>query len=440
MNRDVLAAIDGYQMVRPGELVLCALSGGADSAAMTDWLWRQRQRLGIRVAAAHFIHGLRPGDAGRERELVEDFCRARQIPLQVGQGDTRAYCSRHGCGEEEGARALRYAFLQQCADALGAQRIATAHHLEDNAETVLLNLCRGTGLNGLGGIPPVRGRLIRPMLFVTRDEIEKYLAQNHIRYVEDPSNGDESYARNRLRHRVTPQLRAINTQALRHIADAAASARQDAAYLDQVAQDFAEDKGRGGFMAADELAGAAPAIALRAVQLLYRQAGGATVLTAAQRRAVLALCTGGPSGRVDLPQGIVARRVYEALRFEKPAARQVPPPQQELQAGAWVRWGAYAIALDPAEEAAGRVYRFAADALAPPLTVRARREGDSILLRGHHRSIKKWMIEQKIPAHLRGVIPLVCDKKGVVLIAGGPGRDSPAQGTVRLVVRKNDRE
>lgn len=383
MNRDVLAAITGYHMVRPGELVLCALSGGADSAAMTDWLWRQRQRLGIRVAAAHFIHGLRPGDADRERELVEDFCRARQIPLQVGQGDTRAYCSRHGCGEEEGARALRYAFLQQCADALGAQRIATAHHLEDNAETVLLNLCRGTGLNGLGGIPPVRGRLIRPMLFVTRDEIEKYLAQNHIRYVEDPSNGDEGYARNRLRHRVTPQLRAINPQALRHIADAAASARQDAAYLDQVAQDFAEDKGRGGFIAADELAGAAPAIALRAVQLLYRQAGGAAVLTAAQRRAVLALCTGGPSGRV---------------------------------------------------------YRFAADALAPPLTVRARREGDSILLRGHHRNIKKWMIEQKIPAHLRGAIPLVCDKKGVVLIAGGPGRDSPAQGTVRLVVRKNDRE
>lgn len=439
MNRDVLRTIAAYQMVRPGESVLCALSGGADSMAMTDLLWRQRQRLGIHVTAAHFIHGLRPQDAYREQAAVEEFCRQRQIPLRVGQGDTPAYCARHGCGEEEGARALRYEFLQQCAVAGGAQRIATAHHLEDNAETLLLNLCRGTGLQGLGGIPPVRGNVIRPLLFVTRDQIEKYLEQNHIPYIQDPSNGSDRYARNRLRHRVAPELCEVNSRALHHLSDLTVAAREDAAYLEDAARDFVSAHSQGGAIDVAALQGAPAAIALRAVQLLYRQAGGASVLSVCQRRAVWALCGGGPSGRVDLPQGITARREYSVLCFVRREPVCVALPQAELHPGQWVRWGRFSIAWEFPGAEGDWEYAFAPAEVEAPLVVRGRLPGDVILLHGHHQSIKKWMISQKIPAHRRDGIPLVCDKKGVLLIAGGPGRDGMT-GSVRLVVRENDRE
>ena len=154
--------------------VLCALSGGRDSMALLHILSQLAEEGGFQVTAAHFNHRLR-ATADRDEAFVRDWCRGQGIPLTCGAGDVRKLARREGLSIEDAARTLRYAFLETAARDMGAARIATAHHREDNAETVLLHLLRGTGLRGLGGIPPVRGRIVRPLLETSRREIDGYV-------------------------------------------------------------------------------------------------------------------------------------------------------------------------------------------------------------------------------------------------------------------------
>lgn len=422
-----------HAMTAPGDGVLCALSGGADSIAMTQLLWESREQLGIRLAAAHFIHGLRPEDAPEELELVRQFCRQRQIPLTVGQGDTRAYCQQNRCGIEEGARQLRYEFLRQSASQLQYSWIATAHHLDDNGETVLLNLCRGTGLRGLGGIPPKRDGLIRPLLTVSRRQIEQYLAEKRIPYRNDPSNESEQFARNRLRRQVLPQLRQVNSRALEHLGQAACRARQDEQYLEQLASDFVRQNSRPGRIPAAALAQAPPSLSLRAVQLLYRQNGGVAVLSDSHRQAVLDLCQKGPSAQLALPGDIAVRRQYEWLVFgpenDKNAEKALAFPPQLLQPGKPVCQNGWQVTLYRGEAPPGQQGQLVAfDRLMPPVVLRSRQQGDCICQGGHRKNLKKWMIEQKIPAGLRDGLPLVCDQLGPVLVCGGIARDRQSRG------------
>lgn len=166
-----------FHMLPPGGLILTAVSGGADSMCLLHALLTLRDQASITVAAAHFNHQLRP-EAEAEAAFVRDWCAAQGVPLYTGQADVAKQAADRGTGIEETARALRYAFLEQTAAEIGADRIATAHQAGDNAETILLHLTRGSGLRGLGGIPPVRGRMIRPLLTVERREIEAYLSRH----------------------------------------------------------------------------------------------------------------------------------------------------------------------------------------------------------------------------------------------------------------------
>ena len=222
-------------LLPPGCRVLCAVSGGADSMALLTALRALAPDLGISVAAAHFDHRLRGAESDRDRAFVADWCARHEIPLRLGHGDVRAAAAAQGRGLEETARDLRYAFLETAAADLGCDRIATAHNADDNAETVLLHLVRGTGLDGLGGIPPRRGALIRPLLGCTRAEIEAYLAAEGVPHVEDSSNADPAYARNRIRRDVMPVLRDLNPAFAATLAAALPHLRADRAYLDDKA-------------------------------------------------------------------------------------------------------------------------------------------------------------------------------------------------------------
>lgn len=182
-------------------LILCAVSGGADSVALLHFLKDQ----GFAVAAAHFDHHLRP-TSGRDAQFVAELCRAWDVPCYMGEG----FLAGLPGNTEDNARKARYDFLERTAQAVGAARIATAHHANDNLETVLLHLTRGCGLQGLTGIQPRRGKLVRPMLHTTRSAIEAYVAEQGLSYVTDESNADDRYARNRLRHQVIPVLEGLN--------------------------------------------------------------------------------------------------------------------------------------------------------------------------------------------------------------------------------------
>lgn len=223
---------DGFRfgLIPPGSGVLCALSGGADSMYLLCRLLEGREKYGWTVQAAHLNHGLRP-TARRDEDFVRDWCGKRDVPLTVGHAAAGELARREGLSIEEAGRVLRYAFLEETARREGLGLIATGHHAGDNAETVLMNLIRGCGLNGLTGIPERRGNIVRPMLEASRPEIEGYLTAHNIPHVEDETNADPAYTRNKVRHQLLPLLEELNPRAAAHIAAAARRLGEDEALL-----------------------------------------------------------------------------------------------------------------------------------------------------------------------------------------------------------------
>ena len=198
MQNKLLKFIRELGLVSPGDRVICAVSGGADSVALLFALYLLKDKINIQLEAAHFNHHLRGEESQRDENFVRDLCTRYDIPLHVGGAQVQPGKK----GLEAAARDARYAFLQSLDG-----KIATAHTADDNAETVLLHLIRGTGLKGLGGIAPQRGKLIRPMLCVTRQEVEDFLTEWSLPHVEDSSNETDAFLRNRIRHHVMPLLR-----------------------------------------------------------------------------------------------------------------------------------------------------------------------------------------------------------------------------------------
>lgn len=428
-----VAAFAGtYGLFSPGGRLLCALSGGADSMALLTVLEELAGAVPFTLLAAHYNHGLRGEEANRDEAFVKTWCAARGIPLTVGRGDVAERARALGQGVEETARQLRYAFLEEAADALGADRIATAHNAEDNVETILLHLTRGAGLDGLLGIPPRRGRLIRPLLTQSRADIEAYLSQEGIPHVEDSSNGDLTYARNRLRRQVLPVLRSINPNLAATVAGALPSLRADRAVLEAQASKLTQRARRLGSslrLPTAPLIQAPEPIALRALKLLLAQAGQPQI-SAAHLSGALALARGeNPSAVLSLPGGLILHRIYGELVFSRedpqPAFRPtpLPPGQTILPAGTdWsLRWEE-AICPESPVSAAG-VYYLAPGL--PPVTARPRRQGDILRLPGRReKSLKKWCIDEKIPRLLRDRLPVLEDGRGLLAVGGlGPAAD-----------------
>lgn len=207
MNRlleKVSYAISEYSMASAGETLVCGLSGGADSVAMLISL----KELGFSVTAVHVNHGLRGAESDGDEEFCRKLCAEMDIPLTVFHADVTGFAKEKSLGTEEAARILRYGFFEQAAG--NSAKICTAHTLSDSAETVLFNLCRGTGVKGLCGIPPVRGNIIRPLIRCTREDVEDYLAEKGRSFVTDSTNLTDDYSRNKIRHGVIPVLREIN--------------------------------------------------------------------------------------------------------------------------------------------------------------------------------------------------------------------------------------
>ncbi|NLH01436.1 MAG: tRNA lysidine(34) synthetase TilS, partial [Clostridiales bacterium] len=234
-----------YDMLPEGSKVLCAVSGGKDSMYLLENLREMSALYGFEIFCAHFNHRIRGEESDRDQKFVEKWGSEHGIPCFIGAADVLTFAEEEKIGVEEAARILRYEFLERTADEIGADRIATAHTADDNAETILFNLARGSGLKGMCGIPPVRGRIVRPILTVTSEEILQYLEENGIPHVEDSTNSQDGYTRNRIRHRVVPELRSINQGFDENVIRCTESIREDEEFLRSLAQEFV-DKNFGG--------------------------------------------------------------------------------------------------------------------------------------------------------------------------------------------------
>ena len=217
-----------------GCTVLCAVSGGADSVCLLDLV----RRLGdVTVLCAHFDHGIRGAESARDAAFVEALCKEWGVPFFLGRGAVPAYAAENGLSVETAARELRYAFLERTAKEQGADVIATAHNLNDNAETILFRMARGTGLRGLAGIPARRGRIVRPLLQTPRRDIEEYLAAHNIPHVEDSTNAEPDAARNRVRRDVLPMLESVHPGAAAGIVRMSETLAEDEAFLASLAEE-----------------------------------------------------------------------------------------------------------------------------------------------------------------------------------------------------------
>ncbi len=244
IEQKIKGVIARYSMLPPGCAVVAGFSGGADSAALTHFLFTHREEYGIRVAAAHVNHCLRE-TADRDEEAARRFCAERGIPFFVRRADVAALARREGLCAEDCGRRVRYAFFRELAGD-GNARIATAHTASDNAETMLMNLVRGAGTHGLSGIPPVRGSIIRPLLGLTRAETEAYCAHYRLPFVQDETNFEEDYARNRVRLGAVPVLRTLNPALENAMLRAADLLREDDALLTAQAAEALARARRGG--------------------------------------------------------------------------------------------------------------------------------------------------------------------------------------------------
>ncbi len=432
---------DAFQfgLIPPGGGVLCALSGGADSMYLLCRLLEGRERYGWRVCAAHLNHGLRE-TAGRDEKFVRDWCGRRGVPLAVGLEDVAGYARREGLSVEEAGRTLRYRFLGQAALEAGCPLIATGHHAGDSAETVLMNLIRGCGLKGLAGIPERRDNIVRPMLEVSRGEIEAYLKEHGVPHVEDETNDDVNYTRNKVRHQLLPLLEELNPQAAAHIAAAARRLREDEEELSRQAAPLAAeglDIPDGVALPVRVLREAPRPLALRACAVLLERAGLGAQAVHLER--VLALALGDdPSAGADLPGGR-AYRQYELLVLA-PGADPEPPAPAQLREGEQA-WGEWRIWCTPAPCPAKAYISPWEFYLRPEAyVVRPRREGDRLTLgRRPEKTVKKLMIEGKVPARRRARVPVLALGGRAAAVGGlGPEKDclaAPGAPALHIIIK-----
>ncbi|MBQ7801324.1 MAG: tRNA lysidine(34) synthetase TilS [Oscillospiraceae bacterium] len=386
------------QLIRPGDRIVCAVSGGADSMALLFGLYLLKDEWRLDLSAAHFNHHLRGAESDRDEQFVRDFCAGYGIPLHVGS----AHVAPGPKGLEAAARDARYAYLRTLPG-----KIATAHTADDNAETVLMHLVRGTGLKGLGGIMPVNGNVIRPMLNVTRADVEDFLEEYCVSHITDSSNDTDDFLRNRLRHQVMPLLKAENPRLVENLSATALRLRLDEQALSNLAcQDDPAD--------VPALRAMAPAVRARALERFLKDSGVREPEAAHIALAETLVFSGNPSARAHFPGGITIGRRYDRLTV---LTCQAAPEELPLPLNGTVRAGDFEITCREADEVLCTTGAFT---VRPdgPIILRPRLPGDRIRLSGGTKSLKKLFIDRKIPAAERSRVPVIADDSGVIAVCG----------------------
>ena len=370
-------------LIRKGDRVVCAVSGGADSMALLWALYLLQEEWQLDLCAAHFNHHLRGEASDRDEAFVREFCEGYGIPLHVGS----AHVTAGEKGLEAAARDARYRYF-----ATLPGKIATAHTADDNAETVLMHLLRGTGLKGLGGIAPMRGNLIRPMLNVTRSDVERFLAEYSLPHREDESNHTDLFLRNRLRHHVIPLLKEENPKLAENLSAMALRLRQDEDALSRIAA--------GKPLSVTALRQEPAAIRARVLEQLLKESGVREPEAQHIALAEALVFSDNPSARGNFPGGITIGRNYDTLEAPITADRD------GLQ-----------VFCTPAEQIVNTKEVFTVNTVGN-VYIRSRRAGDCIRLDGGTRSLKKLFIDRKIPAARRDLVPVVCDDAGIIGVYG----------------------
>ena len=416
MQNKLYSFLRQQNMVQPGDTVICAVSGGADSVALLFAFYLLKDKLQITLEAAHFNHHLRGAESDGDEAFVKELCHRYDIPLHLGGAEVTAGKK----GLEAAARDKRYAFLQGLKG-----KIATAHTADDNAETVLMHLIRGTVLKGLGGITPVRGNIIRPMLKCTRQDVEAFLEEWCLQHITDSSNDTDAFLRNRIRHHVMPLLKQENPKLAENLSAMALSLREEEKVLSSLAENDT-------LPAVETLKTMAPALRNRALEAFLKRSGVKEPEQSHIRLAEKLVFSEKPSARASFPGGVTIARNYDRLTVltqgEVLQETILPCPGE-------VELPGYRVVCEPADslENTGNCFTVCPEG---QMVLRCRQSGDTIRLSGGTKQLKKLFIDRKIPAARRLQIPVLGDDCGVLGVCGiGVNLDRAARELPAVTVR-----
>ena len=411
------------------EPVLLGLSGGADSSALLVMLAEHAKQVGSRIYAAHLNHGIRGDEADRDEQFCKELCLRVGVEFISKKLDIPAIAASSGESVETAARNARYDFFYEIMKQKGIRILATAHNADDNLETILFNIARGTGLGGLCGIPESRPMgdcvVIRPILTMEKKEIISFCKSNGISFVTDSTNADNEYTRNKIRNRIIPILREINPNAVKNASRMTESLKDDSLCLQSMADWFVEELGGNYSIELEKLCGSPSSIVNRALIRLYDEITGGKALEATHINAIKELARKGvPHSSISLPNEIEARVENSKLCFTVKSKEDFSFDGFNILLGDGKteieNAGVEIFLNDP--DYSKNIYKksillsIESDTIDGALVARSRASGDRILLGGMHKSVKKLCNEKKIPLELRNRIPIICDKSGIIAI------------------------
>lgn len=437
MYNKVIETIKKFNMLNNGENVVVGLSGGADSCALTHILARLSEKMDLHITAVHINHGIRGEEAERDERSAEEFCRRLNIEFIAYHCDIPSEAAKRGIGEEEAGRLVRYEKFYETAEKKNGAKTAVAHNMNDKAETLIMNLCRGAGMKGLAGIKPVSGSIIRPLIFCTRDEIEKYCDDNNIEYCTDSTNLQNEYTRNKIRNILLPWLSEnINPAAAMNMANASELLREEEEYLESKAQEqykkLLKDSGDG-FVSlnVDGLASEHSVIrrrvlriALRSLRPDMRDFGRKHTESAED------ILMGDTGRRISLPGGITVSKGYGLINIlydrEKQGAfcYDIEPGKKYFikETESYVL-----LSLNEEKNIKNAVNictkKIDYDKIKDKIQLRTRQTGDFISIKNGRKKIKDIFIDDKIPSDKRDSYPMLVCGKSVIIVGNRLGTD-----------------
>lgn len=419
MNSKILAAIKKSELLQKGQKVTVALSGGADSVALLHCLVMLSGNLGFEVSAAHLNHGIRGEEADRDQTFCQELCQKLGVALFEKKVSVPDECEKTGESVELCARRLRYEFFES----LPTDLIATAHTSSDNAETMLFNLARGGGIKALAGIPAKRGNIIRPMLGVTRKDVEEYCRANALSFVTDSTNLSDEYTRNFIRHNITPKMKEINAAFEENAAKTAEIIRADSEYLEAVADEAWGKYVKDGRLSLKAASLHESILSRLAARFLQENTGACDNI---HIELIKNLIKNG-NGVVQLPSNLEAQAARGWLWvFKRGEGEDFEFPlnigRNETPAGVITveylsknelneRHNVHKMLLNGCIDC---------DKIVGSAVVRNRRNGDTFRPagRGVTKSLKNIFAESDIPFEKRGNIPMIADNEGILWIPG----------------------
>ena len=433
MKNEIINTIKKYNMLSGSESVIAAVSGGADSMCLLHFLYTMKDELKIkRLMAAHVNHNIRGAEAKRDEDFVRDYCAFINIPVFVLNADVPAASQKFGTGIEETARKIRYDYFKELSISHNAL-VATAHNSDDNAETVIYNLARGSGLKGAAGIPPKRDYIIRPLIETSREQIEKYCRENSLQYITDSTNLSDEYTRNKIRHNVLPVLKGINPSFERAISLSSQRLRSDDEFLLSLAKDKIKKAKIDGGYSVSVLKCLPEPLLSRAVISIIDECAHIKADSTATALVCRAIKQGG---RVNISNNLFADarsgvfRIYGAQKKTEAKACRVQGFCKKNIAGREISFELISKEdYDVKLKFNNLLFKYAIDydIIQADTVVRTRKSGDFFAPanRGFTKSLKKFLIDEKTLSEQRDRLLLIANDSNVLWLEGfGASRDA----------------